>query len=1223
MNRPILTIIVASLMLTLWGEPSRAQNPPGITHNTVTDNATKGQLHYLVIDGYNACVRVEVFAAKTDDNVYNTKEQRFWKTPQQMVEQSAHLGAVAAINTDYFSNDHAQEGITYINGVHITGDFPVCERTSLAISQNNSFDIGWCQDRAPELLYNVTGAGPQFLINGDVRWEWRPDGSLNGESFADHDWDNRKVLSAGGISRDGRYMILGSSNFALFPQDMAARLRDQGAYQGMRFDGGASAQLYFNGQALNPQHRVVPAGLVVYTVPPPFGQFCDVTRAHVFFKYITDLATREYTTGFGDGTFRPDLPITRAQVTKFIARAAGDQLFDDGSGILSTQKPEVLFPDVPDNHQFYEYIRFLTNLEDDDLSSRIHESLTERVIFGKEDGSFHPDDLVTRGELASMVGRTLVGKGKSCPDAPTRFPDVAEGSTHERYITCLKNHHLIDGYPDGNFRPDAHVTRGEAAKFVSNMIRLTEGSLLTSQAAVARSAQVDAGVPQITAQQTCTTINVGNSIALQTTGFDAETDCLQVTVDSNESQYVVGINNQGWNANIKIEVRDPAGTLVAEKSQIARLGAFSFVWTPTTAGTYSILLHNMNPFAKESVGYSLNLDQISGNREFRVDPAGAGVCGEDNHIQLEVQPLNNNEVEVEIRKCDFEQFEEGGEFWILVDNVVTWGPFAYNSGVSRVQQTVQPLAANITGRHRYKVKMHPNYQAERMLQSGEVRVWDFYPERDVDFRDIDYIYQVAPPDTNCGGIIELRLRPRSHQLQARVQKCDGSDFSSSGKLWILAEGVKRWGPFPFEAGDDDVFVYLDPKGAHDILWYEEYEAWIYSNCDHGASGCNPNEVIDGGEVRATPYLRTSVTARQNGMVWDQVAIWRTSVSGSPDGNGEVVHFLPDGTGFWDYYLQKVEGYTANLLVNDPGVSLREEDDYFVVRLSTGSRVSVAFVPICHQLLLIPTPLSGGEIVPDPAPNCQNQRYLHGTSVTLTAHPQAAFSFSGWQGDAAGTELNTVVVMDDDKTVSAILSPPCYSLTLLENSGTEGNVTVATAPNCTASSYTLGTDIVVQASPADGFAFKHWSGDFFSYAAESSFTILGDMEIAANFGQPPSHPELTTPESTQLITTSLPTFTWQSAQNATQYQLMVSTAASSAGTSQTLNTSLPSAIVIDVTTSETSYTPTSPMEDGEYVWIVRAGDEAGNWSEWSESRSFAISTAAESVIELHMPFIVTP
>lgn len=250
-------------------------------------------VEFLKIDGNDSHVHFQVVAYEQKNGSYVSGR----KTISSMVSERMNEGAVAGINTDYFGGDDPAQGTTYINNDRI-GEFfsetenpdwnfgfpnpipggdGICKRHSLAISENNDFSIGWCQPS-----YNVTGGGPHYLQSGVPKWEdetfyeWpnKKLGRLNGEFFFNHNFSAETRQSAAGISQDGQFLILASSSKVIHPLDMAILLRDidldgVSAYDGIRFDGGGSAQMYYDGRYLvsssDEPDRPVAAGLIVYS----------------------------------------------------------------------------------------------------------------------------------------------------------------------------------------------------------------------------------------------------------------------------------------------------------------------------------------------------------------------------------------------------------------------------------------------------------------------------------------------------------------------------------------------------------------------------------------------------------------------------------------------------------------------------------------------------------------------------------------------------------------------------------------------------------------------------------------------------------------------------------------------------------------------------------------------------------------------------------------------
>jgi hypothetical protein len=84
------------------------------------------------------------------------------------------------------------------------------------------------------------------------------------------------------------------------------------------------------------------------------------------------------------------------------------------------------------------------------------------VIEGYPDGTFRPGVAVTRAQAASILARVLEAR----PVAGTQFPDVPEGATHRGAINALHERGVITGYADGTFRPGDPVQRDQFASML-------------------------------------------------------------------------------------------------------------------------------------------------------------------------------------------------------------------------------------------------------------------------------------------------------------------------------------------------------------------------------------------------------------------------------------------------------------------------------------------------------------------------------------------------------------------------------------------------------------------------------------------------------------------------------------------------------------------------------------------------------------------------------------
>ena len=87
------------------------------------------------------------------------------------------------------------------------------------------------------------------------------------------------------------------------------------------------------------------------------------------------------------------------------------------------------------------------------------------ILTGYPDGTFRPDAPITRAEFATIAAR-FYHAPEVTGDA---FPDIS-GSWAREYINRAAARGLIDGYEDGTFRPNQNITRGEAMKIINKVL---------------------------------------------------------------------------------------------------------------------------------------------------------------------------------------------------------------------------------------------------------------------------------------------------------------------------------------------------------------------------------------------------------------------------------------------------------------------------------------------------------------------------------------------------------------------------------------------------------------------------------------------------------------------------------------------------------------------------------------------------------------------------------
>ncbi|MEW9701822.1 cadherin-like beta sandwich domain-containing protein [Paenibacillus sp. SI8] len=161
-------------------------------------------------------------------------------------------------------------------------------------------------------------------------------------------------------------------------------------------------------------------------------------------KIVIDTVTyKRWIEGYPDGTFKPNQPITRSEAAAIFVKAI---TLPKSSNDL--QK----FNDVTDDHW---------------AADAIHQVQGAGLLSGYPDGSFKPDARITRAELATIIVRInklgVAADGKGFTDT--------QGHWAAGYIQAAKAAGLMSGYEDGSFRPDQQLTRAEAVKVINTLLK--------------------------------------------------------------------------------------------------------------------------------------------------------------------------------------------------------------------------------------------------------------------------------------------------------------------------------------------------------------------------------------------------------------------------------------------------------------------------------------------------------------------------------------------------------------------------------------------------------------------------------------------------------------------------------------------------------------------------------------------------------------------------------
>lgn len=203
-----------------------------------------------------------------------------------------------------------------------------------------------------------------------------------------------------------------------------------------------------------------------------------------------------YMVGYPDGTFMPQANITRAEVAAIIYRLMTPE------SRAKFSSADCMFSDVQTGMWFNESVCTLVKAG---------------IISGYPDGTFKPNQSITRAEFSSMIARmfsvSYVGNNS--------FEDI-NGHWAQSYMNILSKLGILKGDSNGNANPDANLTRAEAAAMCNRLVgrNSTNSSLnsckepITSWPDVSNGAWFYADVLEATNSHDYTwTLNVKNVIS--------------------------------------------------------------------------------------------------------------------------------------------------------------------------------------------------------------------------------------------------------------------------------------------------------------------------------------------------------------------------------------------------------------------------------------------------------------------------------------------------------------------------------------------------------------------------------------------------------------------------------------------------------------------------------------------------------------------------------------
>jgi pullulanase len=197
----------------------------------------------------------------------------------------------------------------------------------------------------------------------------------------------------------------------------------------------------------------------VYAIVENNKTFPDVDRSSWAEEYIETLASKYIIKGKADGKYAPGEEITRAEFTVLLVRALG----------LPAKAYDGKFSDVKGNEWF-------------NANGELTAAVRYGIISGKPDGTFAPNEKLTRAQAAIMIARAMdldfLEFDKSQLNANKKLTDFKDashfGTWAKEGAEAVYQSGIMSGMTKSTFNPNGYTKRDQMAKILAEFLRKAE-----------------------------------------------------------------------------------------------------------------------------------------------------------------------------------------------------------------------------------------------------------------------------------------------------------------------------------------------------------------------------------------------------------------------------------------------------------------------------------------------------------------------------------------------------------------------------------------------------------------------------------------------------------------------------------------------------------------------------------------------------------------------------
>ncbi len=295
-----------------------------------------------------------------------------------------------------------------------------------------------------EIASAVIGAETGATINGNVVV------ALNGGNFAG-------TINAGKGTVTGKKIVITGSEANVNLADGAADyvIKLSGGLCEPQFDGSNLTGFLFTDKYGVPSQTATINGTAVNSETGIYTLANGVNTVVVESKInVGVLKNANYVAGYTDGTFAPQKNMTRAEAITLLVRVLTDE--NNVKGKIKANYEDVEAGSWYESYiGFFQKLGFLTNIE------------------ANHGVNIYPNQNITRAEFTELLYQISILGDKSASMKLKSFTDVTSKHPYVTAISFAVSNNIVAGYEDGSFRPENNITRAEVVTMVNRYLGRT------------------------------------------------------------------------------------------------------------------------------------------------------------------------------------------------------------------------------------------------------------------------------------------------------------------------------------------------------------------------------------------------------------------------------------------------------------------------------------------------------------------------------------------------------------------------------------------------------------------------------------------------------------------------------------------------------------------------------------------------------------------------------